>query len=419
MKTLTILFLTLNCFFMIAQTEPRILILSPTAHTFHKVPGKELKERTDDYRKQLNLNEADQYLQSPEFNKQPEHIRVMQQSEVAFLKQLDEVKIVSYLLEQHLAYFLLEKMKAPVVELKDRVVSGEIADFERIAVEEKAAFIINISSFDLMYEKGKNSAELTIQLFDSATGMISERTSVGDELNPGFEYACEEGSVNCCINNALSSIVPQAAKWILSNDPGVKKQQQLEKIQNETLKTMLDAKQEANALSGIIPSTDKKIDQENVYRVLFDKDHTKFVAFFAETVPAGEGKTFRDKHKEDRNVNIVSDNQTGFFSGALPNTYAYIVRGVIYNGKWYYEKSDVTYFDAATLKEGKTTYFYYLRKWGFFLEGTPTPDPAFWEGAETQGYTMQTKVMFAKVPVSDPNHGGMYRVIADQLEEGK
>lgn len=420
MKTLIALFLTLNCFFLLAQTEPRILILSPGAHKFHKVPGKELKAGVDEYRKSLNLDEADKYLQSPEFKKRPENIRLIQQSEIAFLKQLDEVKLISYLTEQHLSYLILEKLETAVIELKDQTSSGNVDDLKRIATQEKAAFVVNIGYFELLSEKGKSIAELTVQLFDANTGSILlDQAYRGDDLNPGFEYACEEGSVNCCINNALSRIVPQVGKLILANDPGMMKQKQLELKQDQVLKTLQETKFDAGSLSKVISPTDKQIEPKLAYQVMYSADLTKFVAFFAETVPAGDVKAFRDKHKDDKNINIISDDQSGFFSGALPNTYAYIVRGVLYKGKWYYEKSEVTYFDAPTLEKGKTMYFTNLRNWGFFTEGTTTPDPAFWEGTETEGYTLKSKVMFAKVPAAKAENGGMYRLVVDQMGAGK
>lgn len=421
MKTIIALFLTLNSCFFFAQTGTRILILSPAAHTFHKVPGKELKTGVDEYRKSLNLDEADKYFQSDEFKKRDENIRLIQQSEVAFLKQLDEVKLVSYLTEQHLSYFILEKIETAVFVLKDETSSGNTDDLKRLATQEKAAFVVHISAFNLLHEKGKSSAEISVQLFDVNTGsIILDQSYTGGDTNPGFEYTCEDGSVNCCINNALSKMVPQVGRLILKNDPGMKQQKQLVSKQNMSLELLKAAtKFDAAALSKIISPDDKQIDQKIAYQVLFSADQTKFVAFFAETVPAGDVKAFRDKHKEDRNINIISDDQSGFFSGSLPNTYAYIVRGVFYEGKWYYEKTEVTYFDAPTLEKGKTTYFTNLRDWGYFTEGTSTPDPAFWEGKEIEHYTLKMTTMFVKNPASEAENGGMYRLVVDQMKEGK
>jgi hypothetical protein len=392
--------------------------LSPAAHTFHKVPGKALAKKVAAFIKELDLNEADNYLQSPEFKKHPEHVRITQQSEVAFLKTLNEVNLVSYLAEQHLSYMLFEALETPVVTLTALTSSGNESDLARIARQENAAFVLHISRFDLTHEAGKSYADLDVQLFDAHTGdVILERTFTGNDGNPGFEYACEDGSVDCCINNALSKMVPLAGKLILSNDPGIQKQKQLAQEQAAILSTLMKQAFDVKMLKDMIPAGDKTIAQGTAYQLLFNADRTKFVAFFAEPVPAAEGQAFRDSHKGDHNVNIVSDDEMGFFSGKLPNTYAHIVRGVFHDGKWYYEKSDVTYFDAESPEDGKTTYFGYLRKWGFFKEGTAVLDPAFWEGAETKGYTLTTKVMFAKVPQDDEKHAGMYRIVADQLEK--
>ena len=402
----------------LSQNGPLVVILSPFAHTFDKVPGKALEKNVTDYRKKLDLVEANAYLKSEEFKERAENIQTTQRSEIAYLAVLDETKIVSYLTEQHLAYLLLEKMKTAVVELKDLTSTGELRDLMRIAQDESASFIINISRFDLSREEGKNYADITVQLLDkNSNSILLDETFTGDDKNPGFEYTCEDGSVNCCINNALSQIVTKVGRLILAHDPGMKKQQQLALEQTELLNALLAQPFDTKVLSEIIPLSDKKIDQKKAFQVLFSPDRTKFVGFFAETVPAAESEKFRDSHKDDKNVNIISEDQTGFFTGKLPNTYAYIVRGVLYKGKWYYEKSDVTYFDAASLDAGKKTFFGYLRKWEFFMEGSSVPDPLFWEGKETIGYTLATKVVFAKTSANDEKYPGIYRIVADQLEK--
>lgn len=209
-------------------------------------------------------------------------------------------------------------------------------------------------------------------------------------------------------------MVFEVNKLIIANDPAMMKQKQLELEQDKVLNALLGTQIKPNSLTKIIPSTDKTIEQKNAYQVLFSPDSTKFVAFFAETVPASEGKTFRDNHKDDKNVNIITDNEMGFFSGSLPNTYSYIVYGVLYKNKWYYEKSEVTYFDAESLEKGRAIYFGYLRKWQFFSDNTANLNPEFWDGKENKGYTLQTKVIFAKVPKEETN-GGMYRIVVDQM----
>ena len=401
----------------LAQIGTHVIILSPATHDFHKTPEKAIKKRVESFKKGLNLTEAEQYLQSPEFSKREENIQTMQKSEVAYLKVLDEVKIVSYLTEQHLTYHLLEKLETAVIEVKDLTSTGTDSDLQRIAKEGKAEFVLNISQFDLAYVEGKNIADIHVQLFDAnSEKVILDQTYEGNSANQGFEYACEDGSVDCCINNSISKIVAQVSKLIISNDPATIKQKQLEAEQDKILKAVLSEKTNWNVLKKIIPSSDKSIEQKNAYQVLFSTDSTKFVAFFAEMVPASEGKTFRDKHEGDKNVNIISNDEMSFFSGSLPNTYAYIVYGVLYKGKWYYKKSEITYFDAASLDAGKAVYFGNLRKWGFFIENTATPDNTFWEGKETSGYALQTKVIFSKVPQSEP-YAGLYWVVADQKSE--
>ncbi len=116
------------------------------------------------------------------------------------------------------------------------------------------------------------------------------------------------------------------------------------------------------------------------YQLLIDPTKTKFVAFFIEQISAQDFKTLKD-NKRDKNVKIISskDIKDAGLLNEIPQTYAYIVNGVKYNDKWYYEKSNVTYFEAKSLEDGQQNYFGNLAKWNFFKENSTEFDPEFWE----------------------------------------
>jgi hypothetical protein len=120
---------------------------------------------------------------------------------------------------------------------------------------------------------------------------------------------------------------------------------------------------------------DSLINLSSIYQCLFDESKTKFVAFFAEK--ADENKF---KSKQDKYVNVLTDKKMGnpkFLD--IPNTYSYIVKGVKDENRWYYLKTEVTYFNSRNLEEGRKYFFNSLQSWDFFKGKSNQYDSNFWE----------------------------------------
>lgn len=435
-KTLALLFVSNLA---LTQTGPQILILSPNETKFESALDKELLKNVNNYKKSLNLEQADAFLLSDEFKKRPENAQIITRSEIEYLRTLDHKNLVSYLAEQYLSYKLYEKFEGVVVRLKNAKSNGSTAELKKIAADENTTFVLNFSTIELYKEKRQSFAKITVQLYDHTSGkMLLSETYTGGWENPGFDYACEDHSVNCCINNALSQIVKAAGRAIIANDPTAKMQKQLateraEFLDNNYLKKPFDR----TVLQQIIPASDKRVETDKAYQALFSTDQTKFVAFFAERVPADAGMDFV-KQKDDRRKNIQTEKEMDFFSGKIPNTYAYIVKGVKHEGKWYYEKAEVTYFNASNLEEGRRIFFCNLQEWNFFADKSSAPSPEFWESSGKSGHLLKSNILFEKVTdirqdpkwedykdmwetreQEDRPYIGMYEIVADQLKEAK
>jgi hypothetical protein len=149
------------------------------------------------------------------------------------------------------------------------------------------------------------------------------------------------------------------------------------------------------------------------------------VAFFIQTIDKKDAKSLLEK-RSDQNVKIITSkkiNEPGYLD-QKPQTYTYIVKGILYNNKWYYEKTEATYFDADNQIDGKVEYLNNLQGWDFFEENTAKPGVGFWEGKLFEKITDKRK---------DPNWGkykdmwesderdnrdyiGLYEIVADQLK---
>lgn len=255
-------------------------------------------------------------------------------------------------------------------------------ELKRIADAEKMQYVLNFSRIDLFKKGGTSYAKISAQLYDnlSQTFLINSDFE-GDWRNPGFEFACEDKSIDCTINNAISTALNEVISQVASNSPSIKRDRELAQLRfYELVSNYFSRPNDKEFLESIIHQPDSNVVLTDQYQLLVDPTKTKFVAFFIEQISAQDFKTLKD-NKRDKNVNIISskDIRDAGLLNEIPQTYAYIVKGVKHNSKWYYEKSNVTYFEAKSLEDGKLKYFGNLAKWNFFKENSTEFDPDFWE----------------------------------------
>lgn len=390
LSTMKHLFLTIIClinFSISAQTntekasfEPTVLILSPNKTSHEKIFNKEISDFNNSILKNENQAEEKAYLTSLEFLSEPLNMQQMIKSEIDYSKDLDFYKQACLIIEQFLAYRFIEKFPNLLILLKDEKSNGSIKGLNKISRNESLRYVLNISSIDIYKEANISYAKIKIQLYDQITNSILlEKSYIGDWNNPGFEFACENQTISCTLNNALSQILNEVIYTIASNNPTLIREKQLQQERFEVLmNNYLTYDINKQSLSKIFLDSD--IDIDKAYQTLFNDDQTKFVAFFLEQVSSQNLKTLTET-KKDNNVKIISSNDIKdeeFFS-EIPKSYAYVIKGVKYNDRWYYEKESVTYFEANTIEDGQKTYFNNLQNWNFFKENSTKFNSEFWE----------------------------------------
>lgn len=384
MEKLTTLILTLTfALTALGQSyEPQILILTPNEFNSEKSFESELKSKNKELSKRpKNAEEAD-YIKSDEFKKQPENIQKITLSEIKFTEKLDFTKQATFIAHQYLTYRFYERFTNLLILLSDQKSNGNLTDLIKIADTEKMQYVLNFSRIELFKRDGISFAKISVQLYDniSKTFLLNSEYE-GDWTNPGFEFTCSDKSIDCTISNALSKALGDVIFQVASNSPTLKRERELDQLRFDELITKYYSKpNDKEFLKPIVLQTDSNIVLNDQYQILVDPTQTKFVSFFIEQVSAQDFKTMKD-NKKDINVNIISnkDIKDKSFLDDMPQTYAYIVKGFKQNGKWKYEKSSVTYFEAKDLEEGKQNYFYNLANWDFFKENSTEFNPNFWE----------------------------------------
>lgn len=384
MKKLTtqILTLTFGLTALGQSYEPQILILTPNEFKFEKSFESELKSKNKELSRSKNTDQAD-YIKSDEFKKQPENIQKITLSEIKFTEKLDFTKQATFIAHQYLTYRFYERFTNLLILLSGQKSNGNLTDLIKIADTEKMQYVLNFSRIELFKRDGISFAKISVQLYDNVSQTILINSEYeGDWTNPGFEFTCSDKSVDCTISNALSKALGDVIFQVASNSPTLKRERELAQLRFDELVTKYYSKpNDKDFLKPIILQPDSNIALNDQYQILVDPTQTKFIAFFIKQLSIQDFKTMKD-NKQDKNVNIISnkDIKDKGFLDDIPQTYAYIVKGVKNNDKWHYEKSSVTYFEAKDLEKGKQEYFYILTDWNFFKENSTEFNSNFWEG---------------------------------------
>jgi hypothetical protein len=426
------------CVFIIsAQTmwgqhyEPQILILAPNETVFDKKLGSELAKVNGEIKKTSKVKQQRAYIKSAQFASQPENFKLMTLAEVDYLENADFFRLTSHFAQQYLSYRFYERFPELLILLSGSKSNGEIEDLKKLSERDKMQFVLNFSNINLFRAKGITYSKIKVQLFDNASGSyLLNKEYTGDWLNPGFEFACPDKSINCTINNALGAALADVIQAITTNNPTIKRTEELTALRyQELINTYYPKSADVLSVKEILREAHSEIQSDHVYHVMFDNQKMKFVAFSSEKITPQQFKAFTENNK-DNQVTIISKKSIkdeGFLN-SIPEMYAYVIKGVKYQNRWYVEKSNQTYFDAQTEEEAKKEYFSNLQQWNFFREDTTAFNPAFWE---TQLFS---KVRDLKQDPEWENYGGsiwkteeannrsyvgLYEIVANELRKAK
>lgn len=436
MKKLTTILLTLTFVFTVSgqSYEPKILILTPNDFEYEKSFEKDIDSKNAELSKNSKTTKESDIIKSDEFQQLSENIQKIALSEIKFTEKLDFSKKASWISEQYLSNRFYERFKNLLILLSDKKSNGNLQELKGIADTEKMQYVLNFPRIVLFKRDGIKFAKIAVQLFDNTTqSFLIDSEYEGDWRNQGFEFGCKDKSIDCTINNALSKALVDVIFQIASNNPTIKRERELSQLRfDELLKKYYSKPNNKDFLKPVMPQPASNILLTNQFQIIVDPTETKFVAFFIEQVSAQDFKTMKDSNG-DKNVNIISskdskDSKEEGFLDDVPQTYAYIVMGVKFNDKWYYEKFNVTYFEAKNLEEGKQEYFCNLVKWNFFKENSTEFNPEFWETSlfkkiedlkQNPDWDKYGKRMWKTQESNNRPYIGYYEIVANGLKEKK
>ncbi len=328
--------------------------------------------------------------------------------------------------EEFLTYRFIDKFPTLLIKLSNTASTSEIAALKKISEQEKLQYVLNFPSVAFYKQDGISFSKIAVQLYDQASNaLLIDTAYTGNWDNPGFEFACKVGTLNCTINNALSQALDNILYTISANSPTLIKERKLSKDRLDVLMTDYYKKPfDKTFITSII--TDSNIHSATIYQGMISADSTKFVAFFLEKVTAQNFKQLKD-NETDNNVSIINGKNikdSGYLND-IPQTYAYIIKAVKYNGQWYYEKSNATYFEPEDNEEGRLQFLNNLQEWNFFKDGSTEFNPDFWETnlfakvkdlRKDPDWDKYGTTIWKTDEEENRNYIGLYEIVANQLK---
>ncbi|MFB6456428.1 hypothetical protein ACE38W_14240 [Chitinophaga sp. Hz27] len=421
---LLLIVLTGNSISAQVHYEPSILVLTPGKVTVSEEVKKEYDTANNNNIVAMRDDNAEDYAQAPA------NIQLMHTNLITYTRQLNVSKMFSFQAAGYLFYRFFERFKNLLVLVKDTSAGPEITALQAIASQENMEYIINIPAVLFFMKDNIRYCKARFQLYEkSSNSLLINEEYTGNETNPGFEFGCQEGTLECTISNVLSPALTDIITQVAQHNPTLKREQELAGLRREALKNILSEKKyDSILIRQVIPDTDNKIHLQALYYCLNSPDNTQFVGFFLEEKKLGDLKSFSEKG-EDENITIKTnkDIHDSTYLTSFPSNYGYIVKGVKYKSKWYYKKDKVTYFDAASPADGPLEYMQLLQRNDFFKENSADYDTAFWNGnlfkkiidlSKSQVGAVG-KEMQASKERENRKYIGLYEIVADELKKEK
>ncbi|QNJ98165.1 hypothetical protein ALE3EI_1611 [Constantimarinum furrinae] len=129
------------------------------------------------------------------------------QKEIDFLQNTDISSNISFGLNYWLSFKFFEYFENMLIYPAKESNDSGIRTLEAIADKHDVNWVINIKRVEFYVENGEKKAKVDFQLYNQKFNeiVIEDQITAGDK-NPGFEFACENETLSCVINNSISKM---------------------------------------------------------------------------------------------------------------------------------------------------------------------------------------------------------------------
>lgn len=335
--------------------------------------SKEIKENNETI-----IANREQYIASIEMEvkrQKQDNLKLILEKQMLMGKTLDFYSVINSVANDYLIYRLFQyhEMENLLIYGIPEKSDGSLSSLKSIAAKENVQFVLNFPEVITTVENGEKVMYITAQLYDATTNeIVFEKTDSGMDGNPGLEFTCEEGTLFCCINNALKPLLALTEKHLIARNPEKQAEKKIAEERLTVLKKSLEQRPN-KAVTDMITKELPEIPIEGCFQGFTNSDKTRMIAFFVYDTQSEAFKKLDTK--ADRNIQIISDKMT--FGNGL-RYYSFIVTATLYEGKWYTLRKQAQRFDASDSNAAKLFYLNNCKDWHYFKEKSAEINPDFW-----------------------------------------
>ena len=355
--------------------EPTILVLSPGECIADEGLEMQLDSLNKIARKQGKAQAREIEASSEETSQRDSNIIIMYKKKAELSRQMDFYNQITSFSEDYLQYRFFERFSNLLVYGIPQKSTDNIKALDKLAKAHKMRYVLSFPQVVSKKVDGSKTSTVHFVLYDHISNQIVlQKPYSGRDVNPGFEFACKEGSWYCTFSNALSEGLPEVIRLVAENNPTLIQERQVAEVRNDVLLNSIYTRKVPKRVPSIINTSDGSIDTSGYYQAVVNEDTSKFVAFFCYH---SETNSFKDiKNKKHGSVNIITEDFTNL--DKTPSMYACAVVGLKFEGEWYFDVKNKTYFNASSLENGKREFFLNLIRWDYFKKGEAELNPQFW-----------------------------------------
>ena len=202
MKKLLLIILLIYSLTSFSQENrvPSIVVLSPQ----ETVTDKGLDSIAKMYKREQKLTEEHKQ-RVRESN--GENFELKSEREILFLEKMDLGSQITFGLNFYFSYKLFEYHENHMVYPAHETNNSTKADLKKIAEKYNMNWVVNIPKVEFSSNEKGMTGEIRYQLYNlKFDKIVLDEKLTADDQNPGFEFTCESGTINCVTNNLTSAI---------------------------------------------------------------------------------------------------------------------------------------------------------------------------------------------------------------------
>jgi len=202
MRTYLLTFFILFTSFAYGQKyKPSVVILDPRDREYDSLLIKEIQGF--DFHGPLTTE--DEKKLHERIKNEPKNVQKMEIEEMRFREKTDFASTFTLGLNGMIGYMIFGETDKGLVFPSHETSKGQIAELKVLAKKNKVQWIINPLTIKTYLKDNKKYTAVRLQVYDNKKEQIVlDKEYVGDTKNPGLEFSCPQGTLNCTINNVLN-----------------------------------------------------------------------------------------------------------------------------------------------------------------------------------------------------------------------